>query len=98
MQNVSDILSLFCTPTWPSQHVSENQEYFRRQSIWKLGITFLTIIPFVLATEGAFWKKGIFNPMTLEIRMYELFIKLKRAKTNIPHTPFHTSPKRPLRS
>ena len=26
MQNLSDILSLFCTPTWPSHHVSENQE------------------------------------------------------------------------
>ena len=28
MQNVSDILPLFCTPTWPSHHVSENQEKF----------------------------------------------------------------------
>ena len=33
MQNLSDILPLFCTPTWPSHHVSENQklaqtEYF----------------------------------------------------------------------
>ena len=26
MQNLSDILPLFCTPTWPSYHVSENQE------------------------------------------------------------------------
>ena len=26
MQNSSDILPLFCTPTWPSHHVSENQE------------------------------------------------------------------------
>ena len=26
-QNLSHILSLFCTPTWPSQHVSENREY-----------------------------------------------------------------------
>ena len=26
MQNLSDILPLFCTPTWPSPHVSENQE------------------------------------------------------------------------
>ena len=26
-QNLSDILPLFCTPTWPSHHVSENQEY-----------------------------------------------------------------------
>ena len=25
MQNVSDILPLFCTPTWPSHHVSETQ-------------------------------------------------------------------------
>ena len=25
MQNLSDILPLFCTPTWPSHHVSENQ-------------------------------------------------------------------------
>ena len=26
MQNFSVILPLFCTPTWPSHHVSENQE------------------------------------------------------------------------
>jgi len=26
MQNLSDILPLFCTSTWPSYHVSENQE------------------------------------------------------------------------
>ena len=26
MQNLSDILPLFCTPTWPSHQVSENQE------------------------------------------------------------------------
>ena len=25
MQNLSDILPLFCTPTWPFHHVSENQ-------------------------------------------------------------------------
>ena len=27
MQNLSDILPLFCTPTWPSHHVSENQQF-----------------------------------------------------------------------
>ena len=27
MQNLSDILPLFCTPTWPSHHVRENQEW-----------------------------------------------------------------------
>ena len=26
MQNLSDVLPLFCTPIWPSHHVSENQE------------------------------------------------------------------------
>ena len=26
MQDLSDILPLFCTPTWPSRHMSENQE------------------------------------------------------------------------
>ena len=26
MQNLSDILPLFCTPTWPSHHVNENKE------------------------------------------------------------------------
>ena len=26
MQNLSDVLPLFCTPTWPSHHLSENQE------------------------------------------------------------------------
>ena len=27
MQNLSEILPLFRTPTWPSHHASENQEY-----------------------------------------------------------------------
>ena len=27
MQNLSDILLLFCTPTWPSHHECENPEY-----------------------------------------------------------------------
>ena len=27
MQNLSDILPLFCATTWPSHHVSESQEY-----------------------------------------------------------------------
>ena len=27
MPNLRDILPLFCTPTWPSYHVSENQEF-----------------------------------------------------------------------
>ena len=26
VQNLSDILPLFCTPTWPSYHLSEYQE------------------------------------------------------------------------
>ena len=26
MQNLSNILPLFCAPTWPSHHMSENQE------------------------------------------------------------------------
>ena len=33
MQNLSDILPLFCTPTWPSHHVSENQEYHKKTLI-----------------------------------------------------------------
>ena len=28
MQNLGDILPLFCSPTLPSHHVSENQELF----------------------------------------------------------------------
>ena len=35
-QNLSDILPLFCTPTWPSHHVSENQEYLEVFFLWKL--------------------------------------------------------------
>ena len=27
MQNFNDILPLFCTPIWPSHHLSESQEY-----------------------------------------------------------------------
>ena len=30
MQNLSDILPLFCTQTWSSHHISENQEYHFR--------------------------------------------------------------------
>ena len=33
LQNLSDILPLFCTPTWPSQHVSENQELKKKRKI-----------------------------------------------------------------
>ena len=29
MQDLSAILPLFCTPTWPSHHVSENQVFSR---------------------------------------------------------------------
>ena len=32
MKNLSAILPLFCRPTWPSHHVSENQEFKFR---WK---------------------------------------------------------------
>ena len=34
MQNLGDVLPLFCTPTWPSHHVSENQELFVYLSLW----------------------------------------------------------------
>ena len=27
MQNLSGIVPLFCTPTWPSRSMSENQEF-----------------------------------------------------------------------
>ena len=37
MQNLNNILPLFCTPTWPSQHVSENQELFP----WKFRFLFM---------------------------------------------------------
>ena len=33
-QNLSDILPLFCTPKWPSHHVSGNQEYSLASSTW----------------------------------------------------------------
>ena len=39
MQNLSNILPLFCTPTWPSYHVSENQEYLH--SLLKLFIIYM---------------------------------------------------------
>ena len=29
MQNLSNILPLFCTPIWPSHYVSESQEYLK---------------------------------------------------------------------
>ena len=31
MQNLSDILPMFCIPTWPFHHVSENQELCREK-------------------------------------------------------------------
>ena len=35
MQNLTEILPLFCRATWPSQHVGENQEYhFRRKQLY----------------------------------------------------------------
>ena len=37
MQNLSNILPLFCAPTWPSHHLSKNQEYrFRRKPLYTL--------------------------------------------------------------
>ena len=33
MQNLSDILPLFCKPTWLSHHVSQNQEDFWRHNV-----------------------------------------------------------------
>ena len=37
-QNLSDILPLFCTPTWPSHHVSENQEYAHSRHVKLIGL------------------------------------------------------------
>ena len=35
MQNLTEILPLFCTATWPLNHVSENQGYhFRRKQLY----------------------------------------------------------------
>ena len=33
MQNLRDILPLFCMPIWPSLHVNENQKYTENLSI-----------------------------------------------------------------
>ena len=45
MQNLSDVLPLFCTPTWPSHHVNENQEFnkeslCRRKLFWPIEPTY----------------------------------------------------------
>ena len=40
MQNLTNILPLFCTPTWPSHHdhVSENQEYAHSRHVKLIGL------------------------------------------------------------
>lgn len=45
MQSMSDILSLFCASTWPSLHVSENQEL-------RVQIQLVICVALSLATVG----------------------------------------------
>ena len=49
MQNLGDILALFCTPTWPSHHVSENQE---------LSVHFHVVIMCIKAILGSLKNDG----------------------------------------
>ena len=37
MQNLTDILPLFCTATWPSHHVSENKELANHLLVFTFG-------------------------------------------------------------
>ena len=43
MQNLSVILLMFCTPTWPSHHVSENQEFTTEQLVKKMASRFASV-------------------------------------------------------
>ena len=60
MQNLSDILPLFCTPTWPSHHVGENQEFsnwFTRSIVKRYGFIIIALdrthtIYFVFQSSG----------------------------------------------
>ena len=59
MQNLSDILPLFCTPAWPSHHVSENQELFvsfsefvfQTVTFFNLEEYFAMLLPLIEMTE-----------------------------------------------
>ena len=51
MQNLSDILPLFCTLTWPSHHLNQNQELF----MYKNFPSVFPISLFFTSNEGAIY-------------------------------------------
>ena len=54
MQNLSDILPSFCTQTWPSRHVSENQELNL-----PLSVSHLAVICLAQAVKPSiYWNDG----------------------------------------
>lgn len=72
MQNLGDISLLLCTPTWPSQHVSQKQELHvegnsrQKFSCYLSGIRlFFTVLPFNMRC-----KKSVINPKEPLLRYY----------------------------
>ena len=58
MQNLSSILPLFCTPTWPSHHVSENQELnsICPEIIFDQNITSVSLSLVLICKEDNLWN------------------------------------------
>ena len=58
MQNLSSILPLFCTPTWPSHHVSENQELnsICPEIIFDQNITSVSLSLVLIGKEDNLWN------------------------------------------
>ena len=85
MQNLSNILPLFCTPTWPSHHVSENQEFTSScarlftyhvnvcPGFLVFGVSLLTISYVVQYMEGMFVLNRWFESNALKITFNGFF-------------------------
>ena len=72
MQNLSDILPLFCSPTWPFHHVSENQQFpYELKSLWK--IEWSSTRPCVKWCNGGCWQ-GLKNCLLQTKKKIQLFI------------------------
>ena len=58
MQSLSSILPLFCTPTWPSHHVSENQELnsICPEIIFDQNITSVSLSLVLIGKEDNLWN------------------------------------------
>ena len=65
VQNLSDILPLFCAPTWPSRHVSKSQEFPISSSV----IEFIHLIVFICRAVGGNAEAPFVHIMGEEVRL-----------------------------